>query len=300
MPSFGSDSVHCTVDDERIDESSGLAVSTRDPSRLWTHNDSGDTARLFALGAPVTRTVPDGRGPHHAGVDAFDAEDLAPGPNSTLWLADIGDNIGQRQRIVLDRVTEPQVSANAAPADWPVPAQRFRFAYPDGPHDAEALLVGAAHGTGRHRHQGPDHPFPRLRGGGAPGEFTRTGAPGRPAPGGRRRHQRAGLRRHVRRHHRRCGLTRRDGDRAPHLPRRLRLRRAGRGSRRSPEDRSAPHQPAVAAAGGGRRVRRGRRVDPALERGQAVRDPVPAAGVRRRIRRSVGWSAGTITSGRRW
>ncbi len=141
VPSFGSDSVRCTVDDDRIDESSGLAVSTRDPSRLWTHNDSGDTARLFALGAPV-----DGRCPtlgvlNLQGVDAFDAEDLAPGPNSTLWLADIGDNIGQRERIVLDRVTEPQLSANTAAADVTAPTQRFRFAYPDGPHDAEALLL---------------------------------------------------------------------------------------------------------------------------------------------------------------
>lgn len=136
VPSFGSDSTHCKLADDRIAESSGLAVSTRDPSRLWTHNDSGDVARLFALGAPADGTCPTLGVVTLQGVDAFDAEDLAPGPNNTLWLADIGDNIGQRERVVLDRVSEPE-----RPSDTTVPAQRFRFAYPDGPHDAEALLV---------------------------------------------------------------------------------------------------------------------------------------------------------------
>jgi hypothetical protein len=138
VPSFGSDSTRCALDDDRINESSGLAVSTRDPTRLWTHNDSGDTARIFALGPPVDGKCPTVGVINMRGVDAFDAEDLAPGPNSTLWLADIGDNIGQRQRIVLDRVIEPV----AIRGETSEPAQRFRFAYPDGPHNAEALLVG--------------------------------------------------------------------------------------------------------------------------------------------------------------
>jgi hypothetical protein len=136
-PSFGSDSIRCTLADSRVGESSGLAVSTRDPARLWTHNDSGDTARLFALGPPRHGTCPTLGVLNLQGVDAFDIEDVAPGPHSSLWLADIGDNIGQRQRIVLDRVSEPGTVAG----DTSVPAQRFRFSYPDAPHNAEALLV---------------------------------------------------------------------------------------------------------------------------------------------------------------
>lgn len=141
-PGFGSDSTYCRLDDPSIDESSGLAVSTRDPDVLWTHNDSGDGARLFALAAPrdgrcATRGVLDLRG-----IDAFDAEDLAPGPNNTLWLADIGDNIRQRERIVLNRVTEPATVSGRSTVD----AQRFRFSYPDGARDAEALLVSPVTG----------------------------------------------------------------------------------------------------------------------------------------------------------
>lgn len=136
-PSFGSDSTYCSLADDRIDESSGLAVSTWDPSRLWTHNDSGDTARIFALAPPR-----DGRCATAAVLnlrpnDAFDAEDLAPGPHHTLWLADIGDNVGQRKTVVLDRVTEPPQVASELTVD----TQRFRYAYPDEAHDAEALLI---------------------------------------------------------------------------------------------------------------------------------------------------------------
>jgi hypothetical protein len=58
-------------------------------------------------------------------------------PRTSRPVRTIGDNIGQRARIVLDRVPEPATVAG----DSRVPAQRFRFAYPDGPHDAEALLI---------------------------------------------------------------------------------------------------------------------------------------------------------------
>ncbi|MDQ1631990.1 MAG: hypothetical protein QOC80_1962 [Frankiaceae bacterium] len=136
-PALGGSSTYCQLDDPMINESSGLAVSTRDPSRLWTHNDSGDTARIFALGAPRKDRCPTLGVVRLAGVDAFDAEDLAAGPGHTLWLADIGDNIGQRSRIVLDRVVEPETISG----EVEVPAARFRFSYPDEPHDAEAVLV---------------------------------------------------------------------------------------------------------------------------------------------------------------
>jgi hypothetical protein len=136
-PTFGSESTYCTLDDPVIDESSGLAVSTWDATRLWTHNDSGDRARIFALAPPKDGRCLTAGILNLRGVDAFDAEDLAPGPNHTLWFADIGDNIGQRKRIVVDRVTEPE----RVSGEMSVDAQRFRYAYPDVAHDAEALLV---------------------------------------------------------------------------------------------------------------------------------------------------------------
>ena len=38
-----------TLEDERINESSGVAASRMYPGYLWTHNDSGDSARLFLI-----------------------------------------------------------------------------------------------------------------------------------------------------------------------------------------------------------------------------------------------------------
>ena len=118
--------------DSRIIESSGLAASTRHKGVTWTHNDSGGGPRLYAVnskGRTLARLT-------LADLDPYDWEGLATGPRNTLWIGDIGDNSERRETIALFRVTEPARLANGAVA-W----TRFRFRYPDGAHDAEAVLV---------------------------------------------------------------------------------------------------------------------------------------------------------------
>ena len=128
-----------TFADPRIDESSGLASASRSDA-LFTHNDSGDDARFFAVGPDgATRTVyvlP--------GVQARDWEDMARSPDeqgrSSLWLADIGDNDGRRDNgVLVHRVPEP-VPGTAKSITTEAPTS-FRLRYPDGPRDAETLLV---------------------------------------------------------------------------------------------------------------------------------------------------------------
>jgi len=122
--------------DPRIVESSGMALSRRHPGVLWTHNDSGDRARLFAVGADgrtrATLTL--------AGVEARDWEALATGRDdrgrSALFVGDIGDNNGVWPEVAVYRVAEPAVLRDAT-----VAAVRYRLRYPDGSRDAEALLV---------------------------------------------------------------------------------------------------------------------------------------------------------------
>ena len=122
-----------------LTEASGLAVSRRVPGRLWTHNDSGEPV-LFALdaGGSVTGRV------RLSGARVEDWEAIAVGPcgtGSCIHVADIGDNDARRSRITVYRVPEPEgVSGSATVADV------FHATYPDGAHDAEALLVG---GDGR-------------------------------------------------------------------------------------------------------------------------------------------------------
>jgi hypothetical protein len=124
------------LEDPRIVESSGLALSRRHEAVLWTHNDSGHRAELYAVGSDgrtlATLTL--------AGVAARDWEGMAAGRDGrgrpALFVGDIGDNNGVWPEVAVYRVTEPATLGDAR-----VPAVRYRLRYADGPRDAEALLV---------------------------------------------------------------------------------------------------------------------------------------------------------------
>jgi hypothetical protein len=111
----------CTIRDPRIAESSGLAAAG---TSLYTVNDGGSRLRVFVLdrSCRVRRTV-------EAPLDPYDVEDLARTADGTLWLADTGDNGLVRSTVALERLRPDGTAA------------LFRLTYPDGPHDAEALLV---------------------------------------------------------------------------------------------------------------------------------------------------------------
>lgn len=115
-------------------ELSGLVLSRSQRGVLWTHNDSGDEPRLLAVGldgrllADVSLT----------GAEAFDWEDVAAGPRE-LYVGDIGDNVPQRDAIVVYRVPEPRVLGGGA-SPTAAQATRIELRYPDGRRDAEALL----------------------------------------------------------------------------------------------------------------------------------------------------------------
>ena len=132
-PDAGVDRV---LKDSRIVESSGLARSRISSTRLWTHNDSGDTARLFAIGSggATLRTFT------LTGASHKDWEGMASavkGGVSYLYTGDIGDNGKVRSQIYVHRIREPQPSApsgSRTPVTW-------AFRYPDGRHNAETLMV---------------------------------------------------------------------------------------------------------------------------------------------------------------
>jgi hypothetical protein len=119
-----------------VPEASGIAVSRRTPGRFWSHNDSGQPV-LFAFdadGTAVRRVTVTG-----AAVDDWEAVATAPCPSgSCVYLGDIGDNDARRDHIVVYRIPEPDRNADATAR-----AEVFRAKYPDGPRDAEALLVSS-------------------------------------------------------------------------------------------------------------------------------------------------------------
>jgi len=124
-------------EENRLRESSGVAVSRTQPGVLWTHNDSGNPAELFA-----TDTAGRLLGIWSvAGATNADWEDLALGPcpvGTCLYIGEIGDNSETRPGVRLYRVPEPRVGDSAAST---ATAEALSFRYPDRPRDVEALFV---------------------------------------------------------------------------------------------------------------------------------------------------------------
>jgi hypothetical protein len=129
--------------DTRIDEASGIGVGIASPGVVYVQNDSGDSARFFAVDASTGTTLAVYTVP---GARNVDWEDLAVARDArgvpSVWLADIGDNDATRDEVRIYRVDEPVVDRHrvglqlttTAPSVW-------RLRYPDGPTDAEALTV---------------------------------------------------------------------------------------------------------------------------------------------------------------
>ena len=115
-------------------ELSGLVRSRTQKDVLWTHNDSGDKPRVLAF-SPTGRFLAEVA---LTGAKARDWEDIAAG-RGTLLIGDIGDNDGERGSIVVYRVDEPRV-AGLSGAKLSARARPIELRYPDGAHDAEALL----------------------------------------------------------------------------------------------------------------------------------------------------------------
>jgi hypothetical protein len=121
----------------QIDEASGIADSKTNPGYLWVHEDGGRPNELSLLshtgGLLGKMTV-------SAAINK-DWEDMAiaPGPidgTPYIYLADIGDNDQTYAQHSVYRFPEPVSMANEVRE-----AERIIFEYPDGPHDADAILV---------------------------------------------------------------------------------------------------------------------------------------------------------------
>jgi hypothetical protein len=121
LPTPSAPVAQCVVRDNRLAELSGLAA---DAEFRYAISDGGRRLQVVVLrkDCTVQRVIT-------AAVDPFDVEDLALGPDGRLWLADIGDNDRQRTSIALHVLAQ-----NGA-------TRLHRLSYPDGPHDAEALLL---------------------------------------------------------------------------------------------------------------------------------------------------------------
>ncbi|MEI2775529.1 MAG: hypothetical protein V9G19_06055 [Tetrasphaera sp.] len=112
--------------DPNITESSGLALVS---GFFVTANDNGDEGRVFTVdssGSTVGVTKWNQR--------PRDVEAVAPAGPGSVWVGDIGDNHAQRSTISVGKVPVGRGTRTVTPS-------AYTLAYPDGPHNAEALLV---------------------------------------------------------------------------------------------------------------------------------------------------------------
>ncbi len=128
-----------------LEESSALVPSPTQRGVLWTLNDSGNPAELFATdtaGRALGRV-------RVRGASNIDWEALATGPcphrrpprmsTRCLYIGDIGDNNRLRRHIVVYRVPEPRLGRDTVVTVL----DSLRIVYPDSARDAESMVVDA-------------------------------------------------------------------------------------------------------------------------------------------------------------
>jgi hypothetical protein len=110
---------------------------------LWTHNDSGDEARIFLIDrkAACKAVV------WLAGVRNRDWEEIAVGPGpeegqSYVYVGEIGDNRATYECKYLYRFPEPAIPTQQGRIDTTIHAfDSIKFTLEGGPRDTEAFIV---------------------------------------------------------------------------------------------------------------------------------------------------------------
>lgn len=129
--------IMCRLDNPLLREVSGLTSSIHHPGILWAHNDSGDSARIYAIDAAtcsIRATV------NVSGATAADWEAISMGRDESgrpeIWVGDIGDNAKTRGNVKLYRFPEPTTLQNQT-----VTAKTVVVTWSDGARDCESLIV---------------------------------------------------------------------------------------------------------------------------------------------------------------
>jgi hypothetical protein len=136
-PSFSAIPVSNSITPGLVDEASGIADSKANPGYLWVEQDSGNPndIALLSQGGQLLKKI------NIRSAINRDWEDMAlgsgpdPGINY-LYIADIGDNSKVNPQCSIYRFQEPSASVDTVSV-----YNELKFNYPDGSHDAEAILI---------------------------------------------------------------------------------------------------------------------------------------------------------------
>jgi hypothetical protein len=126
-----------TVKEPTLNETSGIADSKANPGYLWVQQDSGHPPEIELLqhDGAYLRSV------HLANIVNRDWEDivLSAGPKPDrhyLYIAETGDNLMVHPDYAIYRLIEPVVGTDTVQQ-----IDKIAFFYPDGSHNAEAIMV---------------------------------------------------------------------------------------------------------------------------------------------------------------
>ncbi len=120
---------------EPIREASGLVKSRAHPDVFWTHNDSGNEPRIFAVRRDGSLVAE-----FKIGAANIDWEAIALDSDDNLWIADIGNNSHKLPVRALYRIKEPNPNHPRETAI--VVDKSIRYAAPtEGGFDSEACFI---------------------------------------------------------------------------------------------------------------------------------------------------------------
>lgn len=123
-----------------IKEASGIDASISHPGYFWTHNDSGDEPEIYLISESAIfqmKIILEN-------TENRDWEDIAVSRDSRtgknfIYIGEIGDNLAKYSEYKIHIFEEPtQISAGNILNEY---FQTITYKYPDGPRDAETLMV---------------------------------------------------------------------------------------------------------------------------------------------------------------
>ncbi|MBC7412282.1 MAG: T9SS type A sorting domain-containing protein [Bacteroidia bacterium] len=105
-----------------VNESSGIEVNPADTSKIWTHNDSGDSAYVYQVTTQgqLLRKIIIGTG------KAVDIEDITRDDAGNYYIADVGNNNNNRTNLIIHKVANLDTVTTKA-----VNNDKIFFSYPD-------------------------------------------------------------------------------------------------------------------------------------------------------------------------
>lgn len=134
---FESEPVSYPVKPGKLDEASGIADSKSHPGYLWVEEDSGNPNEIALIShkGEFLKKI------KIRGATNRDWEDmvLANGPEkgkNYIYLGDIGSNKAKASKYYIYRFLEPALNVDTVSR-----VDKLVYQYPDGGHDAEAMLV---------------------------------------------------------------------------------------------------------------------------------------------------------------